>query len=161
MNKTLSKNLIFILSIGFLFFVTDFVFKNFALNNFSTVSKKIAPGLSLSFTPNINMAFSIPMGQIGIIILSIIALFALIQYFTHCVKDGLYANIWALNFIIWGAFSNFYDRILRGFVVDFIKIGSWPIFNLADVAILIGFVSLILLIHKQDKERDYHLIEAS
>lgn len=37
-----------------------------------------------------------------------------------------------------GAFSNFIDRIARGCVVDYIKISSFPIFNLADILITGG-----------------------
>ena len=39
-----------------------------------------------------------------------------------------------------GATSNLLDRAGRGAVIDFIALGSWPAFNLADVAIVIGVV---------------------
>jgi signal peptidase II len=37
-----------------------------------------------------------------------------------------------------GAASNLYDRVARGAVVDFIDLGWWPIFNVADVSITLG-----------------------
>lgn len=37
-----------------------------------------------------------------------------------------------------GAFSNLADRIIHGAVIDFVAIGRWPVFNLADVAIVAG-----------------------
>jgi signal peptidase II len=37
-----------------------------------------------------------------------------------------------------GAFGNLVDRIIHGAVVDFVAIGRWPVFNLADVAIVAG-----------------------
>jgi len=37
-----------------------------------------------------------------------------------------------------GAFGNLVDRIIHGAVVDFVAIGRWPVFNIADVAILAG-----------------------
>ena len=41
-----------------------------------------------------------------------------------------------------GAFGNALDRARRGYVVDFIEIHRWPIFNVADVAIVVGVVLL-------------------
>ena len=37
-----------------------------------------------------------------------------------------------------GATGNFVDRLLRGHIVDFIEIGPWPVFNVADVGIVAG-----------------------
>jgi signal peptidase II len=37
-----------------------------------------------------------------------------------------------------GAFGNLGDRVIHGAVVDFVAIGRWPVFNLADVAIVAG-----------------------
>lgn len=42
-----------------------------------------------------------------------------------------------------GAVGNGLDRVLRGFVVDFVHIQSWPIFNAADVFIVIGATMLV------------------
>jgi signal peptidase II len=43
-----------------------------------------------------------------------------------------------------GALGNLGDRVLRGYVVDFIRVPHWPVFNLADIWITIG-IGLILL----------------
>jgi signal peptidase II len=46
-----------------------------------------------------------------------------------------------------GAGSNLADRLTRGSVVDFIDVGWWPVFNLADVAIVAGgFVAVFSLV---------------
>jgi signal peptidase II len=45
---------------------------------------------------------------------------------------------------IGGATANLIDRLARGRIVDFIEIGPWPVFNLADAGIVIG-IGLILL----------------
>ena len=55
---------------------------------------------------------------------------------------------WALALILGGAIGNVVDRLLHGYVVDFIQVhaGGWyfPSFNIADSAISIGAVLLIL-----------------
>jgi signal peptidase II len=45
-----------------------------------------------------------------------------------------------------GAASNLHDRLRNGVVIDFVELGWWPIFNLADVAITLGVMAAILFI---------------
>jgi lipoprotein signal peptidase len=40
--------------------------------------------------------------------------------------------------VLAGASGNLLDQLTRGAVVDFVKLGRWPVFNLADVAIIAG-----------------------
>ena len=55
---------------------------------------------------------------------------------------------WALSLILGGALGNVVDRVIHGYVVDFIQVhaGGWyfPAFNVADSAITIGAILLIL-----------------
>ena len=53
-------------------------------------------------------------------------------FFTHSsAKAGL-------GLALGGACSNVYDLLRRGAVMDFVDLGWWPVFNLADVAITLG-----------------------
>ncbi|MCM8824147.1 MAG: signal peptidase II, partial [Candidatus Omnitrophica bacterium] len=49
------------------------------------------------------------------------------------------------------ALSNFCDRIIYGFVVDYIDIRIWPVFNISDMSISIGVLVFILREFKRDK----------
>src|SRR6476659_9764860 len=61
--------------------------------------------------------------------------------------DGLYRSaLGSVGFgiAVGGATGNVLDRMRQGAIVDFIAIGRWPVFNLADVAIVLG-VAVVLL----------------
>jgi signal peptidase II len=54
----------------------------------------------------------------------------------------------ALALIFAGAAGNYADRIWRGYVVDFVHLAHWPVFNLADVYITLGALSLAFHAHR-------------
>jgi signal peptidase II len=64
------------------------------------------------------------------------------------VRAGMIAenalNAAAIGAALGGAAGNIADRLRRGAIADFIAIGRWPLFNLADVAIVMGVGLLVL-----------------
>jgi signal peptidase II len=52
-----------------------------------------------------------------------------------------------LGMALGGACSNIYDQLRRGGVLDFLDLGWWPVFNLADVAITIGVIIALWFLH--------------
>jgi signal peptidase II len=61
--------------------------------------------------------------------------------------------------VVAGAVGNALDRALRGFVVDFIEIHRWPVFNVADIAIVAG-VMLLAIVHLR-RPRELQALGAS
>jgi signal peptidase II len=55
--------------------------------------------------------------------------------------------------LIGGAIGNLIDRVGRGSVIDFIKLPDWPAFNLADTAITVGVIVLVLVVEAGRGER--------
>ncbi len=55
------------------------------------------------------------------------------------------ASLAGLGLTFGGAASNLLDILKRRYVVDFIDVGWWPVFNLADVAIVVGLAAAFLL----------------
>lgn len=47
-----------------------------------------------------------------------------------------------LALILAGALGNYLDRVFRGYVVDFIHVPHWPVFNVADIAVALGIACL-------------------
>ncbi|MFZ5644422.1 MAG: signal peptidase II [Bacillota bacterium] len=58
----------------------------------------------------------------------------------------------ATGFVVGGAAGNLIDRIRFGSVVDFIDLRVWPVFNLADTAIVIGAGLLIIVLWKAESK---------
>ncbi len=50
----------------------------------------------------------------------------------------------AYAFMLAGGLGNFIDRLLHGFVIDFIHIRGWPVFNVADILLVVGVFLLLL-----------------
>jgi signal peptidase II len=59
----------------------------------------------------------------------------------------------ALALVLAGAIANVLDRLRRGFVVDFIHVQHWPVFNLADVWLVVGALLLALRPHASPPSR--------
>jgi len=60
----------------------------------------------------------------------------------------------SLGLIVGGALGNIVDRVALGEVVDFIDFRFWPVFNLADVAIVTGVFLVLLVVLKDLWGRD-------
>ena len=61
--------------------------------------------------------------------------------------------VFSLGLVVAGAFSNLYDRLAYGYVVDFINIFIWPTFNLADLMIVGGLLCWVLLERRRTGDR--------
>jgi signal peptidase II len=49
----------------------------------------------------------------------------------------------AFALILGGALGNLIDRVMRGYVIDFIHLTHWPVFNVADICIVLGVLLLV------------------
>lgn len=90
---------------------------------------------------NKHIAWSVPVKPAFFYPLWLAIIFLLIIFFWQ--KNDSWTKI-SLIFILSGAVSNLLDRLLRGCVIDFIDIKIWPVFNLADVYIIIGTATLLI-----------------
>jgi signal peptidase II len=76
----------------------------------------------------------------GLVLLWIAALVSGIMLHRAGTQLQSHAAMVGLGAALGGAAGNLYDILRRRFVVDFIDLGWWPVFNLADVAIIVGVV---------------------
>ena len=79
------------------------------------------------------------------------ALAALLTYFAFNARRPL---AWLpTGLLVGGALGNILDRIRLGAVTDFLKLPSWPAFNVADTAITVGMVLLVVVVERGDRAR--------
>lgn len=140
------KKKIFILS--FIMLIIDQLSKIIVINNIepSTGIKLINNFLYITFVKNEGAAFSILQGgRIFFIVLSIFVLVIMIKYIFDD-KNIRKIEVLSYSLLISGIFGNLIDRIVYGYVVDFIDIYlfgyDFPVFNVADMCIVIGAVVL-------------------
>lgn len=99
----------------------------------------------LTYARNTGAAFSILRDkQVFLILVTSIVVVALICYLIKVLKTGEATLKLALTFIIGGALGNLIDRIRLNYVTDFLDFTliNYPIFNFADVFVVLGVVVL-------------------
>ena len=92
----------------------------------------------LSIYKNFNVAFGWRFSPAFLYPLIIFILCWLLIFWLRAWRQKDNQPVFWLGLIIIGALSNFIDRLLYGYVVDFIEVPWWSIFNLADIMIVIG-----------------------
>jgi signal peptidase II len=132
--------------------IADQLTKYFALLHLRNTDVPLAPFLKLSLAFNTGAAFSFLSDAggwqnlffVGIaLVVSVIILFMIRRLGTNDTQVAV-----ALMLVLGGAIGNVIDRVRFGYVVDFIDVyyraWHWPTFNVADSAITIGAVLLVL-----------------
>lgn len=98
----------------------------------------------ITYVRNPGAAFGLWANQTGIFIIITVAVIVLIIAFARQVGPGQTLLRLALGLQLGGALGNLYDRVLSGTVVDFLDFRVWPVFNLADTAIVTGAMLFVL-----------------
>ena len=114
----------------------------------------------ITHTHNTGSAFGILQGQnTPLIFVSFVGIFVLVMiYRSQPRATNLLRTSLALQ--IGGAFGNLLDRLRLGSVTDFIDVGAWPVFNLADASIVTGLILLgWLLLRPGARNSDSPVVE--
>ena len=120
-------------------FISDQITKYAVYKNMSLGESIPAEGIiRITYARNTGMAFSL-FENFGIIllILSLIIASILIVYLFTIDKPRIVIRVFS-GLVVAGALGNILDRIRFGYVNDFIDVGWWPVFNIADSSITIA-----------------------
>ena len=158
MSKFSIKKNISLIIIFFSIILFDQLTKILVIKNFQLYeSMSIFPLFNLTFVVNYGFAFGFLNNSSLNQIIVICVIFSIIAYFLYLLfktQDQFFR--FSLILVLSGAVGNFIDRVIHGFVIDFIDIylGSyhWPAFNIADSSITLGFILImfnILFLNKK------------
>jgi signal peptidase II len=109
--------------------------------------RDVVAGVKLVNVRNSGVAF----GQLqnGGAIVSVVIALALLALLAYFARHGSRPWIWLpTGMLLGGAVGNIVDRVREGAVVDFVKLPYWPAFNVADSAITVGVIVLLLVIER-------------
>jgi signal peptidase II len=105
----------------------------------------IGDTVRIAYSHNTGVAFSLFQGHPELLTISALLIVAGAIYFysTQLPNQRTLIQV-IMGLILGGAFGNLIDRVRLGYVVDFIQVGWFPIFNIADSAISVGAALLML-----------------
>ncbi len=150
-NKIQTK--IYFLSLSIFIVLIDQLTKYLMFYNKKLFINKDFLLFKLDFVKNYGAAFNIFSGSR--IFLSLISiLFSILLIYLIFRKNNLNSfDLYSYSFILGGTIGNGIDRIYKGFVVDFINLNiiNFPVFNIADISINIGFIFLLYNIFKNNR----------
>ena len=147
MNKSIfyknPKNIAIVMA---MIFIVDRIFKYLAINS---ILPNIHAGqfLKLSFIPNHFISFSLPLSGTPLMIIAglMITIIVLAIIYLIINKKSETLEVVLLTTILFGAISNYTDRVFYGFVIDYIDLQNFTVFNFADTMICLGAAGIILI----------------
>jgi signal peptidase II len=157
---------IILLAVALLILVADQISKYLVLSNlhpgqsWSPVAS-LTPWVSITHVTNTGAAFGLFPDQGSLfVVIAVIVVAAIIFYYRHLPAGQWWIKV-SLGLQLGGALGNLLDRLRLGYVIDFIDFKIWPVFNLADSAIVVGVAILAyyLLRDRGEEENGEHLMQ--
>jgi signal peptidase II len=146
-----------LLAIGATIFIADQVTKTLVAQNLALYESwepipTIGRIFKITHILNTGAAFGLfPQGGNFFMIVAIIVAFAIVYYVSfYPAMPGLVQT--SLGLQLGGAVGNLWDRIQHGSVIDFVDIGFWPIFNIADISIVLGVLILAFWLWQEEEK---------
>ena len=111
------------------------------------------PYARILYVSNTGAAFGLLKGMSGVFtVLAFLVSLAIIYYFPRVSEKDWPLRL-AMCLQLAGALGNLIDRVFVGHVTDFISVGNFPVFNVADSSITIGVVILLVSLWFQEQDQ--------
>ena len=106
--------------------------------------------LEISYRQNTGMGFGLMPDQNALIAWLMVIFIGAVLYYYDEIPEKKHIVVF-VALLIGGAIGNLIDRASYGFVRDFIAFSFWPAFNVADMAITVGGIGLIIYLWRKKK----------
>ena len=138
------KRLNFILISIFIFLLDQFSKYLISIDIFNIINKEFFL-FTISYIKNYGAAFNIFSGNRIFLSLVSCIFSSIIIYLIIRKKETKIIDLYSYTFILGGTVGNGFDRIFKGYVIDFINLNfiNFPLFNFADLSINIGFILIL------------------
>lgn len=150
--KKKHKRYIILIIIVVLIVLCSQLFKNYIINNYKDQGSTsfVKDLINITYVENKGGAWGIGQGDTITFVISNLLVIGIIIKFIITQKEriGIF-HLSSLTLILSGGISNCIDRLFRGYVVDYIDISpvfNFPVFNLEDTIILIGWIMFIFAV---------------
>lgn len=146
---------LFLLQLAALVFLLD-QFSKFLVREFLSFGESFPREgfFRITHTYNTGSAFGLFQGQnTPLILVSFIGITILVLIYRSQPQPSNLLRL-SLGLQMGGAAGNLLDRLLLGHVIDFIGVGPWPLFNLADASIVVGILLLVWLFLRPKRAAD-------
>ena len=133
---------LYFLFLSFLIILIDQFTKYLIFYNYKLFINKDFLLFRLDFVKNYGAAFNIFSGSRIFLSFVSITFSILLIYYILRKKTSNLLDLYSYSFILGGTIGNGMDRVLKGFVIDFINLNviNFPVFNIADISINIGLI---------------------
>lgn len=112
------------------------------------------PWLAFEYVENTGAAFGLLAGRVWLLsALAVLVGFGFLLAFRSDLPQSAQLRL-SIALVIGGGIGNFIDRVRLGYVVDFVAVGVWPKFNVADATITVGLIVLALTALREEPSRE-------
>jgi signal peptidase II len=123
-------------------------------------SLPIVPGwVAFAYTCNKGAAFGLLANEtLLFVLIALVIIGVIVAYVRFLPANRLWLRL-SLGLQLGGALGNLLDRLRQGYVVDFIAVKAWPVFNIADACVVVGVLILayhLLLVQGQTPMSNQH-----
>lgn len=131
--------------------IFDLYFSDFILQRALNLPKN--PVVDFVFVQNQGAAFNLLQGSKAFLItFSALAIIGIVVYTIRHINKASSLSLFFESLLIAGIFTNMFERIIFGFVRDYIKLNfiDFPVFNISDIFINISVIALVIIIIKHN-----------